>query len=305
MGNLHRYPDGGGYGLNEKLATHLKVPRNAIVLGNGSDDIIGMLTRTFLRPGDDVIIPQPSFLMYAISARSAGAVPVSVPLRKLAIDLDGILGRISARTRIIFLTNPHNPTGAIITRDAFEKFWVNVPDDCIVVLDEAYIEFVRDPECLQSIDLVSDDRPLVVLRTFSKLYGLAGLRIGYGIMPCQITELLNRVRQPFTTNTLAQIGAAAALTDTAFVRQTLDIIHSGLDDLYQALNAMGLRFFATQANFFLIDVKRSADAVFEALLHKGVIVRSMRSYGYQEYIRVNVGLPSENKRFIEALKEVL
>jgi histidinol-phosphate aminotransferase len=243
--------------------------------------------------------------MYDISTRSAGAVPVPVPLRKLTIDLNGMLGCITGRTRMLFLTNPHNPTGTIIRQHAFEDFYAKLPPDLLVVLDEAYIEFARDPQCLQSIPLLSEDRQLVILRTFSKLYGLAGLRIGYGIMPQAIAELLNRVRQPFTTNTLAQIGAAAALKDVAFVSQTLELIHSGLEFLYRCLQDMDLCFYRTQANFFLIDVRRSADDVFEALLKKGVIVRAMTSYGMPEFIRINVGLPEENSRFIEALKQVL
>ena len=305
MGNLHRYPDGAGHVLSQEVAAFCGVSAGNVVLGNGSDDIIGMLTRTFLRPGDEVLMPQPSFLMYDICARSAGAVPVPVPLDELAIDLDGMLDRIGERTRMIFLTNPHNPTGTIIAHNAFNEFMANVPSNLLVVIDEAYIEFVRDPSCLQSIALLDEERPLIALRTFSKLYGLAGLRIGYGIMPLPIAELLNRVRQPFTTNTLAQIGAAAALKDRAFVKQTLELIHSGLEYLYKALNDMGLRFFPTQANFFLIDVQRPAMEIFEALLQKGVIVRAMTSYGFPEYIRINVGRPSENRRFIEALKAVL
>jgi len=305
VGNLHRYPDGAGHVLSQEVATFCGVSAGNVVLGNGSDDIIGMLTRTFLRPGDEVLMPQPSFLMYDICTRSAGAVSVPVPLRNLSIDLDGMLNRLSKRTRMMFLTNPHNPTGTIIAQHAFEEFIANVPPNLVVVIDEAYIEFVRDQACLQSTSLLNETRPLVILRTFSKLFGLAGLRIGYGIMPQAIAEMLNRVRQPFTTNTLAQIGAAAALKDVAFVKQTLELVHSGLEYLGKALNAIDLRYFPTQANFFLIDVKRQADDIFEALLHKGVIVRSMRSYGYPEYIRINVGRPNENRRFIKALKEVL
>jgi histidinol-phosphate aminotransferase len=305
LGKLHRYPDGAGHDLTNELAAFLGLAPENIVLGNGSDDIIGMLTRAFLRPGDEVIIPQPSFLMYDIGTRSADACPVPVPLHDLAIDLEGMLQRVTDRTRMIFLTNPHNPTGAIISQKAFEAFWNTVPAQVVVVLDEAYIEFARDNACLKSVPLLDEGRPLVILRTFSKLYGLAGLRMGYGIMPRQIADLLNRIRQPFTTSTLAQIGARAALRDSAFVKQTLELVHTELEMLYKALERMGVRFFPTQANFFMIDVERSADQVFEALLQRGVIVRAMTSYGYPQFIRVSVGLPAENVRFIEALKMVL
>ena len=251
------------------------------------------------------IMPRPSFLMYEIAVRTVGADPVFVPLDGLAIDLDGMLRAVDARTRMVFLCSPNNPTGKIIQQPDFERFFDALPPAVVVVVDEAYIEFVRDPACLQSIDFSAADRPLVTLRTFSKLYGLAGLRVGYGVMPAALVEGLNRIRQPFNVNLLAQVGARAALADREFVAQTLDLVHSGLDYLYAELDRLGLTYHPTQANFFLIDMQRDAQAVFEAMLRQGVIVRSMKSYGFPRCIRVNVGTADENRRFIAALGAVL
>jgi len=302
---LHRYPDSNGYYLRKKLSAFLNVGSENVVLGNGSDDIIGLVAHAHLQPGDEAILPKPSFLMYTIEVTSTGAAPIFVPLKSLRIDLDGILDRITPKTRLIFLCNPHNPTGTIILKHEFERFLEKVPPEIAVIIDEAYIEFVRDRDCLNSVDYLDSENALIILRTFSKAYGLAGLRVGYGIMPSEISNLLNRIRQPFNTGTLAQIGAIAALDDQRFVQKTREIIHSGLDFLYGALKKMNLRYFPTQANFFLIDLERDADDIFRRMLQEGVIVRSMTSYGYPQYIRINVGLPEENERFIEALKKVI
>ena len=302
---LHRYPDGAGHEFTAALATHLNCDPSNIVMGNGSDDIIALLANALLTPGDRAVMPRPSFLMYEIAVRTVGAEPVFVPLEQLSIDLDAILRAVDERTRLVFLCNPNNPTGTVIGQQAFERFLAALPPAVVVVVDEAYIEFVRDPQCLQSIDMAARDRPVVTLRTFSKLYGLAGLRVGYGVMPALLAQGINRIRQPFNVNLLAQIGARAALSDRAFVAATLELVHTGLDYLYAELGAMGLTCFPTQANFFLIDTGRDAQAVFEAMLRKGVIVRSMRGYGFPQYIRVNVGTPDENRRLIEALRAVI
>jgi histidinol-phosphate aminotransferase len=305
VSGLNRYPDGSGHDLIMSLSQYLGVLPENIILGNGSDEIIGLLTRAFIMPGDEVIIPAPSFLMYEIMAKSAGAGLVNVPLKSLSIDLDGIAGRISEKTRMIFVCNPNNPTGTVLSKGDFDKFIAKVPQDVIIVADEAYIEFVRDENCFKGIDYLGSGRPVVTLRTFSKIFGLAGLRIGYGVMPGEITGILNRIRPPFNASSLAQAGAIAALGDQAFLKKTAALVHDGLDFMYDALSRMGIKYFPTQANFFLIDVGKKADDVFESLLKEGVIVRSMRSYGYPEYIRVSVGLPEENTRFLKALEKVL
>jgi histidinol-phosphate aminotransferase len=305
VGNLNRYPDGAGYELIQCIAEKFKVTPQNIVLGNGSDDIIALLTRALLQPGDEAILPQPSFLFYEISIRSAGGIPIWVPLKSFASDLDGMTQKITSRTRMIFLNVPHNPTGAIISNSDFKTFMALIPDEIVVVLDEAYIEFVSDPNCTNSLKFLSFGRAIVGMRTFSKAYGLAGLRIGYGVMPPVLTDLLNRVRQPFNVNTLAQIAAVAALKDTEFLKRTVNLVHQELDFMYNALEKIGLNYLLSQANFLMIEIGKDADEVFEDLLKQGVIVRSMASYGYPSYIRVNVGRRKENIQFLEALEKVI
>jgi len=305
LATLHRYPDGAGHDLTRRLAQKLGVTPRNIVLGNGSDEVIGMLARVFLQPGDEVVLPRPSFLMYEIMTRAADAVPCPVALRKLSIDLDAVADAIGPATRMIFLCNPNNPTGTIFKRRDLERFLERLPSGVVVVLDEAYIEFVSDPDCPTGIDYLDAGCALATLRTFSKAYGLAGLRIGYGVMPAEMAALLHRVRQPFNAGTLAQAGALAALDDDLFLHRTRTLVRDGLRTLQSGLERMGVRCFPTQSNFFLIDVDTEADRVFEMMLRKGVIVRSMAAYGYPRYIRINVGRPEENERFLAALREVL
>jgi len=304
LSNLHRYPDGRGHDLTVKLSARLGFSPDHFVLGNGSDDLIGMLTRALLQPGDEAIIPTPSFLMYDIDVRSAGAIPVHVPLRSLAICANDLLEKVTSRTRMVFICNPNNPTGTVMSRNDFEAFIGALSSDIVVVVDEAYMEFVRDPDCFRSMEYIQGNKPIVALRTFSKAYGLAGLRIGYGVMAPELAEILHRIRQPFNVSLLAQAGAVAALEDEAFLHKTVQTVHEGLDFLYAELDRAGVRYFPTQANFFLIDAGQNADMVFENMLKKGVIVRSMSSYGYPEYIRVNTGLPEENKRLVQAIEQV-
>jgi histidinol-phosphate aminotransferase len=302
---LHRYPNGGGYDLCERISRRFKVRHENIVLGNGSDDIISMLARVLLQPGDEAVLPQPSFLFYDIAIRTSGAVPVAVPLKSRITDLDGMLDHISPKTKLVFVTNPHNPTGSIISKQALEIFIKALPANIVLVIDEAYIEFVRDRNCPNSIDYLNSDRLVVGLRTFSKAYGLAGLRIGYGFMPSRLAGILHRVRQPFNVNSLGQVAARAALEDDGFLKETVQLVHDELDFIYAALDELGIRYSRSQANFFLIHVDKNADEVFESLLKLGIIVRSMTSYGYPDCIRVNVGLHHENIRLLEALKKVL
>lgn len=305
MPRLHRYPDGSGYYLMRKLAGNLDVKTDNIVLGNGSDEIIGMLTRAVLREGDEAIMTAPSFLMYEIMVRSAGAVPVFVPLKSLFADLDAMAEKITDKTRIIFLNNPVNPTGTVITKEDFAGFMQKVPEHVAVVIDEAYIEFASDPDCMNGLAWCTGERAVAVLRTFSKIYGLAGIRIGYGIMPEDLANILQRVRQPFNANSLAQAAACAALDDTEFLEKTLSLVRSELDFLYGGLERLGVNYFPSEANFFLIDVGCDAEAFFEEMLRQGVIVRSMASYGYPEYIRINAGTREENQRFLDAFGTVM
>jgi histidinol-phosphate aminotransferase len=305
LSKAHRYPDAGGYELVRALAEKLDVPAENIVLGNGSDDIIAMLGLALLRPGDAVAIPRPSFQMYEIMVRSSGAHPVWVPLKDFATDIEGMAAAANSGVRMVFITNPHNPTGTVLTRQSFEAFLDAVPADVVVVLDEAYIEFARSTDCPQSFSYLDRGRPVVGLRTFSKAFGLAGLRVGYGLMPPDLAEVLNRVRQPFNVNTLALTAARAALGDTEFLKRTLDLVHEGIDSLSRQLEDRGLPCQPSQANFLLVELGPDAPDMVTRLLRQGVIVRGLTSYGYPMHIRVNVGLPEENEKFIQALDEVL
>jgi len=304
LSKLNRYPDGAAHELTRKLSSHLEIPTESLILGNGSDELIGLLCLALLQPGDEAIIPQPSFLMYEISVRATGATPVFIPLRDMAVDLDGILGCVTPETRMVFICNPNNPTGTIIDEQPFREFLEELPPSAAVVIDEAYAEFVRDAAYAQGMALLPEHRNLAVLRTFSKAYGLAGLRIGYGAMAPELTELLHRIRPPFNASSLAQAGALAALSDQEFLQETVKLVHNGLDELYAALKHRGIRYIPSEANFFLIDLGRNADKVFEEMLRQGVIVRSMTSYGYPEFIRINAGLPTENQRFLDALDHI-
>jgi len=302
---MHRYPDGSWHRLRHKLAEKYGVSHDSVIIGNGSDDIIAILCHAFLSEGDNAVMPFPSFLMYDISVRAAGGTPIRVPLDNLAIDLVAVGNAINKKTRLVFLTNPNNPTASHFSKIDFKGFMKMVPEDVLVVVDEAYIEFVRDPATYNALETPLSDPRIVCLRTFSKAYGLAGFRVGYGIMDEKVAGVLHRVRQPFNVNSLAQVAAAAALDDKVFLEQSMAVMHQGVDFLQAELKAMGLVVYPTETNFFLVDVKRDASKVFQELLKHGIIVRAMGAYGFQSCLRVNAGLETENMAFIKALKEVL
>jgi len=305
MKDMNRYPESSACVLRNKLAQRFHISHKNIVLGNGSDDIIALLAHGFLNPGDEALMPQPSFLMYEISVKTAKGKPVMVPLTDFSTNLEGLVKKISAKTRMIFITNPFNPTGSTITCDEFNEFSQKVPEDVIIVVDEAYIEFVRDDTVFNSLKTPLQDPRVVTLRTFSKAYGLAGFRLGYGIMDPEIAEILNRIRQPFNVNTLAQEAGVAALDDEQFLNKSIQTTHESLDFLFDELSNLGIHCLPTQSNFFMMDLKKDATKVFEKMLQLGIIVRSMKSYGFDTFIRVNTGTKKENIAFIAALKKVL
>jgi histidinol-phosphate aminotransferase len=305
MKNMNRYPESGAHDLNNKLAEKFNVSQKNIVLGNGSDDIIALLCHAYLNEGDEALMPLPSFLMYEISVKTAKGVPVMVPLNDFSTNLQGLADKITSKTRLIFITNPFNPTGSTISFDEFNDFAQKVPDNVIIVVDEAYIEFIRDDKVYNSLQKPLQDPRIVSLRTFSKAYGLAGFRVGYGIMDTQIAQVLNKIRQPFNVNSLAQIAAVAALDDEGFLNKSIQSTHESLDFLFKELKALGIRCLPTQSNFFMLDLKSDASVVFEQMLKIGVIVRSMKSYGFDTFLRVNTGTQHENINFLQALKKVL
>lgn len=301
---VHRYPDGGCYYLKNKLSQFYGVEPENIIFGNGSNEIIELIVRTFVRNGDRVVTAEPTFLIYRMVVQAAGGHTVTIPLKNFTYDLKALAGAIDQYTRVVFISNPNNPTGTIIKRDEFEWFLGEIPEDVIVVMDEAYYEFVTDQEFPDGLDYIDSIKPVITLRTFSKVYGLAGLRIGYGIAHPYIIENLNRVRQPFNINSIAQAAAIAALDDREHLCKTIDNNLKGLEFLFKELERLGLETVPTQTNFFLIKVG-NGNEVYKRLLQKGVIVRPMDGYGLGEYIRVTVGLPEENERFIYALREVI
>jgi histidinol-phosphate aminotransferase len=305
LSNMNRYPESPAHILCQRLAHRFHVDSDNIVLGNGSDDIIALLCHGFLNPGDEAVMPLPSFLMYEISVKVAKGVPIMVPLKDYTTNLDGIVKKVRPRTKLVFITNPFNPTGSTITRDEFLDFSNQLPQDVIIVVDEAYIEFVRDESVFNSLDDPLTDPRLVTLRTFSKAYGLAGFRLGYGIMDREVAEILNRIRQPFNVNTLAQVAGEAAIQDDDFLNKSIKTTHAGIDYLSLALKKMGFAPLPTQSNFLMVDLKTDADKVFRAMLGQGVIVRSMKSYGFDTFLRVNAGTFEENQIFITVLKNVL
>ena len=298
---LHRYPDGSCYYLGRALAARLEMTPDRLVFGNGSNEIIGLLAAAFLRDGDEVITSHPTFLVYQNVVQAQGGINRVIPLKEMRHDLPAIARAIGERTRMIFLDNPNNPTGTVFTAREFEEFLASVPPWVIVVLDEAYVDFVEPELVLDARRYLDGPTPVVALRTFSKAYGLAALRVGYGIMTEEIAAYLHRVRQPFNVNQPAQVGALAALEDEEHLGQTLALCATEKARVSRELVGLGCRPFPSQANFFLIDVGGDGRALYEHLLGQGVIVRPMNAYGFPGYIRITPGRPEENDRFLRSL----
>jgi histidinol-phosphate aminotransferase len=303
---VHLYPDGSAFYLRRRLADRHDVSPDDILVGNGSNEIIELIVRTFLRPRDEAVMADQAFVIYRMVVQAVAATPRVIPLRNFTHDLEAMAEAVTPRTRLIFLANPNNPTGTIFRRTAWEAFLRGLPPrQLLVVADDAYADYVEDPEYPDTIALRGDGNvPVVTLRTFSKLYGLAGLRIGYAVAPAPVIEAMQRIRQPFNVNALALVGALAALEDVEHVQRTLAVNREGMRVLTEAFRRLELPFVPSAANFILVRVGRGL-AVYEALLRQGVIVRPMDGYGLPEYLRVTIGLPEENARFIEALETAL
>jgi histidinol-phosphate aminotransferase len=304
VAQVHRYPDGACYYLRRGLAKKLGVSPDALIVGNGSNEILELVVRTFLRAGEDAIMADQAFAIYRLVVQAQGARGIRVPLRQFTHDLNAIADAITPATRIVFLANPNNPTGTIFFREPWEEFLAAVSPDIVVVMDEAYAEYVDDAHYPDSLAALRQERPIVILRTFSKIYGLAGLRVGYGIAQPELIDLMNRVRAPFNVNSLAQAAALAALDDDEHVARTRQVNREGMAYLRAAFAALGLEVVPSWANFLLVRVGNAA-RVYDALLREGVIVRPVGFYGFPEHVRVTVGLREENERLIGALKRVL
>jgi histidinol-phosphate aminotransferase len=301
LGGLNRYPDGAGFYLKKAISDKFGHPIEGIILGNGSNELLEIIVRTFLLEGENAIMAEPSFVVYKMAAQAAGRERVIVPLKDGRHDLEAMADRITDRTKLIFIANPNNPTGTMNTAAEMASFMNRVPEDVIVVLDEAYYEYVVSDEYPDTLAILRAGRNIIALRTFSKIYGLAGLRIGYGFAPPALVDLMNRVRQPFNTNSLAQAGALAAIGDDSHVEKSVRVNVEGKAYLYKELGRLGIDYLPTQANFIYMELKQDAGAIYDKLLRQGVIVRPMGP----TQLRVTIGLKEENERFIGALERVL
>ena len=299
--HVNRYPDGGASVLRSTLAHRLKVLPEQVIVGNGSDEILGLLAKTFLAPGDEAVMADHTFVVYRWVVAVAHGQAIEVPLRNWCHDLPAMVAAITPRTRLLFICNPNNPTGTIVHAQEVQALMEGLPDDVIVVFDEAYVEYVRSAQYPDSLAYVAQGKPVVVLRTFSKIYGLAGLRIGYGVTTPDIAQYVNRVRPPFNTNSLAQRAAVAALDDEDHVAKSRTLNGEEIERVRTGLQSLGLEVLPSDANFLYVDVGTDGSKVFNALLRRGVIVRHIRGH----MIRVTIGLPEENILFLQALQAVL
>lgn len=305
MADGARYPDSNGFRLKAALQHHYGLSSDQLTLGNGSNDVLELIARAFLRPDDEVIFSQYSFAVYPIVTQGSSARAVVTPARDYGHDLQAMSAAITDRTRLIFIANPNNPTGTALMRDELVAFLTSVPERVIVVLDEAYTEYVQDDEFPDGLELLPRFPNLIVTRTFSKAWGLAGLRVGFAAASEVITDLLNRVRQPFNVSIPALAAAEVVLEDQDYLARSIEVNRQGMRQLEEGLRALGVGYIPSFGNFITADMARPALPVFQALLHEGVIVRPLGGYQMPQHLRISVGLSEENDRFLRALKQVL
>lgn len=302
LGQLHIYPDGGGWKLRNAIAEKVGLEIGNVILGCGSNEVIEFIGHAFLKPGDNIITAEHAFVVYKLMAKVFGAATIEVPDPGFMHDLDAMAAAVTPQTKEIFVANPNNPTGTLVDQEAIDRFMAKVPDHVVVVFDEAYYEFLDEPP--DTLKYVREGRNVIVLRTFSKIQGLAGLRIGYGIGPKDLIEVLQRTRQPFNVNAMAQAAALAGLKDTEHQAKTKRLTDEGRAYLQAEFASMGLEFVPSFANFVLVKVG-DGNAVFQAMMDRGVIIRAMAAYKLPEWIRISVGTMDENRRCVATLREVL
>ena len=302
--DIARYPDGNSFALRDVVSQKFAVAQNQIVFGNGSNDILELTARAFLSVGDKAIYSQHAFAVYPLVTQAVGATGIVIPAKNFSHDLDGFLKAITPKTKLIFIANPNNPTGTLIEKSQLKVFLQTVPTHVLVLLDEAYDEYLSADYKSEAISWLADFPNLIISRTLSKAYGLAGLRVGFGLMSAEVADILNRVRQPFNVNSLAQVAAIASLQDDDFVARSYAANQAGMLQITQGLEKLGLEYIPSHANFVSFKVK-NASLVNQKLLQKGVIVRAIANYEMPEYLRVSIGLFSENKRFLEVLTEIM
>ncbi|HHX88095.1 MAG TPA: histidinol-phosphate transaminase [Firmicutes bacterium] len=305
--HIHYYPDGRGYYLKKTLSEKWGVKEEQLVTGNGSDELLSLISQAYLNPGEEAAMVHPTFSEYEFAVYKAGGTPKYIPLEgeNFEYNLEAIFSQLTERTRLVFICSPNNPTGTIVGRKELERFLDRLPSRLLVVLDEAYGEYVAGPDYGLGLDFIKQNRPVVSIRTFSKIYGLAGLRIGYAIASEKIASELNRIREPFNVNSLAQAAALAALADEKHLQNSLSLVREGKRQLARGLAELGLTPVPSEANFYFVDIKADSQKVFERLLQRGVIIRTGEVFGYPTYIRVTIGTEHQNRRFLEALADVL
>jgi histidinol-phosphate aminotransferase len=304
LGDLGRYPDGNGFELKQALSERYGVALDGIVLGNGSNDVLDLAARAFLTPHDEAVYSQYAFAVYPLAVQAMGSRGIEVPARDYGHDLDAMAKAITPRTRLVFVANPNNPTGTFAAADALETFIAGLPDHVLLVLDEAYNEYLPLEVRTDTVAWLGRFPNLVISRTFSKVYGLAGLRVGYAFASPEVAGLMNRVREPFNVNSVALAAAAAALRDDDFVRASFDLNRAGMKQITEGVAALGLEYIPSYGNFVSFEV-RDAAGVFQRLLKDGVIVRPIAGYGMPNHLRVSIGLESENARFLESLARAI
>ncbi|MEM3380907.1 MAG: histidinol-phosphate transaminase [Candidatus Bathyarchaeia archaeon] len=302
--NVNRYPDSSCYYLRRRLAGILGVDEGNLIFGNGSDELIVLAVRAFLEAGDEVIIADPTFLIYRIASKAAGVKTVLVPLKGMRYDLEAMASKVSDRTRMIFIANPDNPTGTYVTKGEVEAFIEKVPEDILLFFDEAYYEYAKDDDYPDTMKYMGRGN-IVTTRTFSKIYGLAGLRLGYGVADKKIIDGMNKVREPFNVNLLAQEAALAALDDEEYVRFVRAETDKGKKYLYSEFERLGLEYVPSATNFVLVKLGSNSEEIYQRLLSSGVIVRHMKAWGLGEYVRVTIGKDDENRFFIKTLETIL
>ena len=299
------YPDPHCTYLREALVEYLKVGPQNIVFGNGAHEMIFLLTATFLKPGEEAVIPMPSFGEYISATKLAGGVVKTIALKDFILDLEACLESITDKTKLVFICNPNNPTGTLLDAEKLRSFMERVPGHVVVIYDEAYREYVDDPTYPDGIDWVKQGKNVIVLRTFSKAYSLAGLRVGYAVAKDDLADYLGRVRQVFNVDSIAQVAAVAALADKDYIRLSLENNRQGRDYLYRTLTELGIGYVPTQANFLLVDCKGDSNQVFQELMKLGVIIRPASIFGLNNYLRVTIGTREQNEKFIRALCTVM
>lgn len=303
--DISRYPDGSAYYLHDEMAKFLGRTTDEVAFGNGSNEMLELVARIFAGPGDEIVYSQYAFAIYAISAQIVGAKGVEVPANGWSHDLTAILEAITSKTKIVYLANPNNPTGTLFTKDEWDNFIGKVPSDVIVVLDEAYFEYVNHPDYANGLDYIDEYPNLLVSRTFSKVYGLASLRLGYMVGNSELIGYLNQVRAPFNVNHYAQIAAVAALKDQSFVKRTIEFNQQGMTQFLAVFDKLNLDYIPSYGNFICVSFGDKTDEINQALLKKGVIVRPMAGYNMPEYLRVSIGSSTENQHFMNVISSIL